>query len=62
MISHLTGSQPKNGIVSDFSGDISISLFFAMFCKVNTPLCKLSPESATMTRSSAKVDYLFFIG
>jgi hypothetical protein len=39
MILHLTGSCPKNAIVSDFSGYISIPKSFAMFCNVNTPLC-----------------------
>jgi hypothetical protein len=35
---HLTGSHPKNVIIiSDFSGDIPIPKFFAMFCNVNTP-------------------------
>jgi hypothetical protein len=43
MILHLTGSCPKNAIVSDFSGGISIPKFVAMFCNVNYPLNQLSP-------------------
>jgi hypothetical protein len=46
---HLTGSFPKNAILSDFSGDVYIPKFFAMICNVNTPLCKLSSASAIMT-------------
>jgi hypothetical protein len=43
---NLSGSCPKNAIVSDFSGDISIQKLCAMFCHVNTALCKLSCEGA----------------
>jgi hypothetical protein len=39
-----TVSYPKNDIVSDFSDDISIPKFFAMFRSVNIPLCRLSSE------------------
>jgi len=35
-ILHLSGSHPKNVIISDFFGDIPIPKFFAMFCNVNT--------------------------
>ena len=59
MILHLTGSHPKNDIVSDFSVDICIPKFFAMLCEVNSSVCKLSSELYTMTRSSEKVVYLF---
>ena len=37
-ILHLTVSCPKSAVVSDFSGDISIKKFCAIFCNVNTPL------------------------
>jgi len=49
MTVHVTESCPKNAIVSDFSGDISIPVFFAMLCNANTRLCKLSSELANMT-------------
>ena len=49
MILDRTESCPKNAIVTEFSGDISIPKVFAMFCNVSTPLCKLSSESAIMT-------------
>jgi len=54
MIVRFTESCPKNAIVSVFSGDISIPMFFAMFCNVNTLICKLSSELAIMTCLSAK--------
>jgi len=58
----LTGSCPKNDIVWDFSGDISIpNFFFTLFCNVNSPLCKLSFESAIMTWSSAKSRLFIFV-
>jgi len=58
---HLTGSHPKNSIVLDFSGDISIPQFFPKFCNLNNPLCKSSSESAMMTWSPAKcVEFLFW--
>ena len=49
MISHLAGSCPKNAIVSDFSGNIYIPKYFALFYNLNTPLCKLFSVSAIMT-------------
>jgi hypothetical protein len=41
MILHLTGSFPTNAIVSDFSGDISITKHLAIFCNVNYSLYQL---------------------
>jgi hypothetical protein len=41
MFLRLTGSFPTNGIVSDFSGDISITKHLAIFCKANYPLHQL---------------------
>jgi len=61
MIVNFTEHCPKNAIVSDFSGDISFPIFFAMFCNVNTPLCKLSSELAIMTCSSAKRRVFIFV-
>jgi hypothetical protein len=61
MIVHFTESCPKNSIVSDFSGDISIPIFFAVFYNVNTPLCKLSSELSVMTCSSAKRRVFIFV-
>jgi len=48
MIFHLAGSCPENAVVSDFSGDVSIPTFFAMFF-VNSSSRKLFSESAIMT-------------
>ena len=45
MILHLTMLCPKNAIVSDFSDDNTIPKLFAMFCNVNTPLCKSYSEA-----------------
>jgi hypothetical protein len=41
-------------MVSEFSGDISISKWFDLFCNVNSSLSNLSSESDIMTGSSAK--------
>jgi hypothetical protein len=57
---HLTGSCPKNAIISIFSGHISIPHFFAVFYNVNIPLCKPSPESADITSPSAKSRVFIF--
>jgi len=57
MIFHLAGSCPENAVVSDFSGDVSIPTFFAMFF-VNSSSRKLFSESAIMTWSFAKVECL----
>jgi hypothetical protein len=43
-ILRITGSCPKNAIVSDFSGDVSIPKFFAVFCNVNSPRRRLFSE------------------
>jgi hypothetical protein len=59
-ILYLTECYPQNAIVSDFSGDISISKCFALFCNANNPLCNLFSESAIMTLSSAKDWVLIF--
>jgi hypothetical protein len=45
-ILNLSGSCPKNAIASDFSVDISIPKRFALFCSVNTAVCKSSCEGA----------------
>ena len=54
MILNFMGTYPKNAIISGFTGDSSIPNFFAMLHNVNTPLCKLSSESAIMTCSPVK--------
>jgi hypothetical protein len=59
MILHLTGSRPKQAIVSGLPGDTSTPKLFAMFCNVNTSLSKLSSESAIKTRSPAKKKRLY---
>jgi len=38
MILHLIGCFPKNSIVLDFYGDISIPKLFAVFWNVDTPV------------------------
>jgi len=48
-ILHNTGSRPKSVFVSDFYGEISNPKYCAMLYNVNTPVCKLSSESAIMT-------------
>jgi hypothetical protein len=37
MILHPAGSCPKNAIISEFSGNISITKSFAVFYNLNTP-------------------------
>jgi hypothetical protein len=61
LIVHFTESCPKNASVSDFSGDISTPIFFAMFYNVNSPLCKLRSEFAIMTCSPAKRRVSIFV-
>lgn len=53
---HVTGSCPKNYIVTDISGDFSIPKYFAMFCNVNYPL-----KSAIMIWLSAKTRVFAFV-
>jgi hypothetical protein len=62
MILQFTGSCPKNTIVSEFSGDISIPKCSAMFCNMNNPLCKLLSNQVIMTWSSKKHSILFCTG
>jgi hypothetical protein len=45
---HIDGGN-RTATISDFSGDISIPKFFAMFYNVNIPLYKLSSVTAIMT-------------
>jgi hypothetical protein len=52
---------PKNTVFSDVSGGISIPKVFVMLFNVNTPLCKLSVESAIKTLSSAKRKVFIFV-
>ena len=61
-ILNLTGSRPKM-LTSDIFVVIRLFTFqiFAMFFNVSTPLCKLSSESAIMTRSSAKSMVFLFV-